>query len=327
MTRPDVRVGIVSWNTAVLLDRCLAAVPAALDGLDAEVVVVDNASADDSVAVASRHHGVRVEPQTENLGYARGMNLALAGTDAPALIALNPDTEAAPGALARLVEVLDRQRDVGLVTPQLVEDDGRSQQSVYRFPSISVSLAAGLLPGPLRPTVGRRLALEGVPQPDRATDIDWAIGAVHCIRASALDGLPYSERSFMYMEDADLCWRLQRDGWRVVFEPDAVVTHVGNAAGEQAWGTGRTARWLGATYDWLAHERGDTYTRVWAAANVVSSGGRLAIDWISSRGPLASTRGGGSRRHRVGVLAGVLPIHLRALRGGADAVQPVDEPA
>ena len=98
MTAPDVRVGIVSWNTAALLDRCLSALPAALGGLRAEVIVVDNASADDSVNVARGHAGVRVELQSENLGYARGMNLALAGSTAPVLLALNPDTEAAPSA-------------------------------------------------------------------------------------------------------------------------------------------------------------------------------------------------------------------------------------
>src|SRR3546814_14755832 len=85
----DVRVGIVSWNTAELLDRCLAALPAALGELEAEVVVVDNDSDDDSAAVAERH-GVKVVHNADHDGYARGMNAALDDTDAPVLIALNP---------------------------------------------------------------------------------------------------------------------------------------------------------------------------------------------------------------------------------------------
>jgi len=321
VTAPDVRVGIVSWNTAALLDRCLSALPAALGGLRAEVIVVDNASADDSVNVARGHAGVRVELQSENLGYARGMNLALAGSTAPVLLALNPDTEAAPGSLAHLIDVLGRERDVGLLAPRLVDDSGRPQHSAYRFPSPGVSLAAGLLPSPFRQWLGPRLALEGAALPERASTIDWAIGAVHCLRASALNGgAPYSERWFMYVEDMDLCWRLRRDGWQVVFDPGATVTHTGNAAGELAWGESRTARWLAATYDWLTLNRGPRYAREWAAANVVAAGGRFAYDWTTSRGPLATRGRGPSRRHQAVALAAALPVHARALRGGAAAV-------
>ena len=64
----DVRVGIVSWNTGSLLDRCLAALPQALDGLESEVVVVDNASSDASADVAARHAGVAVRRMSENVG-------------------------------------------------------------------------------------------------------------------------------------------------------------------------------------------------------------------------------------------------------------------
>src|SRR3546814_13156889 len=101
----DVRVGIVSWNTAELLDRCLAALPAALGELEAEVVVVDNDSDDDSAAVAERR-GVKVGHNADHDGYARGLNAALADTDAPGLIALNPATQAPPGPPPALVSRL-----------------------------------------------------------------------------------------------------------------------------------------------------------------------------------------------------------------------------
>ena len=143
MTR--VRIGIVSWNTAALLDGCLAALPAATEGVDADIVVVDNASSDDSVEVARRHPGVTVIANPENLGYAKGMNQAL-GAAAPApsdvLITLNPDTVAPPGSLTALASHLAAQPDVGLVVPKLVNDDGTLQHSVYRFPSTVISLSS-----------------------------------------------------------------------------------------------------------------------------------------------------------------------------------------
>src|SRR5690349_5715196 len=79
---PAVRVGIVSWNTAECLGACLDALPAALEGVDAEIVLVDNASSDDSAAVGAARPWVRVVRNPDNIGYARAMNQALGGTNA-----------------------------------------------------------------------------------------------------------------------------------------------------------------------------------------------------------------------------------------------------
>ena len=168
MTR--VRVGIVAWNTADLLDSCLSSLPAALSGLDAEVVVVDNHSSDSSARVAEQHCGVQVIRNSTNLGYARAMNQALSADPAvgkaeEVLVALNPDTVTPPGSLSLLVERLLAQRDVGLIVPRLTYPNGSLQHSVYRFPSVAVSAAAGLLP--IRWQQGRAGAplLPGGPRP------------------------------------------------------------------------------------------------------------------------------------------------------------------
>jgi GT2 family glycosyltransferase len=289
-----VRVGIVSWNTAALLERCLAALPAALGDRDAEIVVVDNASRDESVAVARRHHGVRVVANATNEGYARAMNRALADTDAGVLVALNPDTEPPPGSLARLADVLDRDPTVGIVAPRLLDPDGTTQHSVYRFPSLTVAAAVSGLPVRAHRAVGRRLWLEGHSPHDRSGAVDWAIGAVHVIRRAALGGEPpYRERWFMYVEDLDLCWRLGRAGWRVWFAADVEVPHVGNASGAQAWGDDRRARWLDATYDWYALERGRRAARVWALVQVAGLSAKLAVNGV---GGFVPTPGAPARR-------------------------------
>jgi GT2 family glycosyltransferase len=267
-----VRVGIVSWNTAALLDRCLAALPDALGDLDAEVVVVDNASADDSATVAATHAGVTVVANPENVGYARAMNQALqSAAPVDVLVALNPDTEPPPGSLALLVRRLVAESAVGLAVPRLAEDDGRDQHSTYRFPSPLVTLIVSFCPTVLlRRGVGRRFWLEGWSDHRRQVDVDWAIGAVHAMRTEALAAAaPYDERWFMYAEDLELCWRLHEAGWRVRLEGDIAVPHVGNASGAQAWGNERTVRWLVPTYQWYEHARGEAATRRWATVNVV----------------------------------------------------------
>jgi GT2 family glycosyltransferase len=309
-----VRVGIVSWNTAPLLDRCLDALPAALDGVDASVVVVDNGSRDGSPEVAARHSVVDViVANAENAGYACAMNQALAGAGAEVLVALNPDTVPPPGSLATLARRLVVDPDVGLVVPRLTNHDGTLQHSVYRFPSPRQAAAVLLTPRPLlRGGVGVRWWAEGFAPHDRATDIDWATGAVHVIRAAALDDEPpYDERSFMYVEDVDLCWRLARRGWRRRLDPGVQIMHVGNASGSKAWGAARTDRWMAATYDWYARTFGRQAMRRWAAVNATAVGVHLA-------GALPGAMlGSHTRRVRARELARSLPRQVGTLVAGA----------
>lgn len=302
------RVGIVSWNTAGHLDRCLAALPAALDGVDAEVVVVDNASSDGSAETAASHAHVRVVTNATNVGYAKGMNQALAGTGAEVLIALNPDTEPPPGSLAKLAGRLLTDPGVALVAPTLVGFDGSSQWSARRFPSLGVGSVTCVLPGRgQRGVLGRRLCLEFADQPSAATDIDWAIGAVHVIRAEALVGrAPYDERWFMYVEDLELCWWLARRGWRRRFEADIVVPHVGNPSGDQAWGDDYIGRCYDAIYDWYERDRSRIGVRMFAALNSVRVATRAGAAVLARR----------SDAHRA-ALRRELPHHTRVLLHGA----------
>ncbi len=311
---PDVRVGIVSWNTAELLERCLASLPAALDDLDAEIVVVDNASDDESVAVARRHPGVEVVPNTANVGYARGMNRALGATEAPVLIALNPDTDPPAGSLATLVRRLRARPEVGLVVPQLLNADGSVQHSVYPFPSLRSAAIDSFVPDRLRQRVARRwwYASASRAHPyDTAGPVDWAIGAVHVIKREALAGRPpYSERWFIYTEDIELCWRLESDGWSVCLEPDVRITHVGNASGAQAWGDVPRPRYLRGVYDFDARTHGRGHARAMAAIN--AAGACLHVAGNRLRGPAAGPEG--DRRRRVAAeLRHLLPIHASAV--------------
>lgn len=314
------RVGIVSWNTAELLDHCLAALPEALDGVDAEIVVVDNASSDDSDVVVRTHPGVRLIQNERNIGYARAMNQALAGAgDVDALIALNPDTIPPPGCLRRLCEVLVADPELGLVVPRLEHPDGSGQHSVYRFPSVPIALAVAFLPAAvLRRGLGPRLWLEGHSPHDETQDIDWAIGAVHVIRPAALEGdPPYSTRWFMYVEDLELCGRLAERGWRRRLVADVSVAHVGNAAGAQAWGEERMLQWLSATYDWYEMANGRWRTRAWALANV--AGVLFATVKFLALAVVSRSRRA-DHRHWARQMLTALPLHVLALVGGASSL-------
>jgi GT2 family glycosyltransferase len=305
-----VRVGIVSWNSARHLGACLDSLPAALGPHAAEVVVVDNASGDDSVAVAQRRPGVRTLRNTVNVGYAAAMDRALAPPHPAVLVALNPDTVAPPGSLAALVDVLLGDPAIGLVAPRLRDPSGREQFNAYRFPSAATVAAEHLFwPEPPPGTLRRRV---WGPLPERGClEVDWASGAVHVIRSAALAGAPaYSRRWFIYNEDLELCWRLRRGGWRRVVA-DVDVVHVGNASGVQRWGNDPSRWTIAGVYDWYATVHGPGAARVWAAANAVSASCHVAT--LAARS-FAGERM--DRRTRALQLWRQLPLHLAALRHG-----------
>lgn len=276
------------------------------------MVVVDNASSDGSAAVAGRHP-VCLVVNDENRGYARAMNQALAGSRAGVLIALNPDTVPAPGSLDRLVRALrDGDPDVGLVAPKLLHPDGRVQHSVHRFPTPAIYALSWFVPRFLqRGWLAQRFWLDGRAAHDRAQDVDWVIGAVHVIRAAALGSRsPYDERWFMYVEDLELCWWLSQRGWRRRLEAAAEVVHVGNAAGAQAWGAGRTRRHVAASYDWCRRDIGEAATRRWALVNVAGT-----LWWSSTRILAALARGRPREAAVIRDALAVLPVHLAAMGG------------
>ncbi len=276
-----VRVAIVTWNAAAFIADALTALPDALAAWApaTEIVVVDNASVDDTVA-RCRSLGVTVIANADNVGYARAVNQAFAGSDAEFLVALNPDARPAPGSIAALLDRLAADPSIGLIAPRLIGDDGRLQHSAHRFPSLALAAITGFVPMRLRRgALGDRWLLEGFAQErhHRVGDIDWAIGALHVIRADAVGRAPYRERWFMYIEDLDLCDRIHRAGLRVVLAGDVEVAHIGNASGKTAFGNRRETRWLDAMYDWYALTRGSARARLWGLVNSAGLFTKLAV--------------------------------------------------
>jgi GT2 family glycosyltransferase len=212
------------------------------------------------------------------------MNQALAGAATDVLVALNPDTIPAPRSLAMLVDTLRTDDKIGVVVPRLLNPDGSLQPSVHRFPSVSLSLAMGLIPMTLRDgPIGRHFWLEGYNDHDRRDRIDWAIGAVHAIRRDALPDPdhPYDERRFMYAEDLALCWSMRERGWSVVLDPEAEVVHVGGVAAAQAFGDLIDERKLSADYDWYSEVHGARAARRFAAANSIGFGVKAVVARIA----------------------------------------------
>ena len=225
-----VAVVLVTYESAEHLPACVASLPPAAAPHDVELVVVDNASRDDSVGIA-RSLGAKVVENPRNLGYSEGVNRGAAETAAPWLLVANPDTLLAPGSLARLIETASADPRIACIGPRLRNLDGSDYPTGRRFPSLLVgglhALLAPVWPG--NPAT-RRYHLASIDRTVPAK-VDWVSGACMLLRRSAFDEVGgFDSAYFMYFEDMDLCLLLARAGWKVVLEPRAIVDHVGGGS-------------------------------------------------------------------------------------------------
>jgi N-acetylglucosaminyl-diphospho-decaprenol L-rhamnosyltransferase len=232
-TSVDLSIIVVSYNTREHLARCLRALPAATTGLAWDAIVVDNASGDGSAEMIRRDFpAVTLIANRDNVGFARACNAGLQVAGGRFLLLLNSDAVATPGSLSALVRYARAYPRVGAVGPRIRTADGRPARSCFRFPSLArpyLNIAV------VQRLVGDRFGLPYAWDHPCLRDggvVDWLSGACLLLRREALAGAgALDERYFMYFEDTDLCRRLWRAGWQVVFWPVVEVLHEGGASG------------------------------------------------------------------------------------------------
>ena len=231
---PDVAAVIVNYRTAALTVECLEALPAAAGDLELEVVVVDNASGDDSLARLDGR--AAVIPRERNDGFAAGVNAGFAATLAPIVVVFNPDARPEPGAVAHLVEHLRASSRAGLASPRLLGPDGVPRSSAYRrFPGLVALFRELCIP------LG--YALEHLPALDpyhlppreyvRGARVAHVCGACMAVRRAAYDdagGL--DEGFFLYLEETEWQRRMASRGWTVELVPEARVQHLGGGGSD-----------------------------------------------------------------------------------------------
>jgi N-acetylglucosaminyl-diphospho-decaprenol L-rhamnosyltransferase len=215
----DVAVSIVNHSARGALLSLLASLERELDGpLEAEVVVLDNASDDGSLdAVRERFPQARVIAQEHRAGFGANHNRVIRETSGRYVYLLSPDTRIEPGSLARLVAYMDASPRVGALAPRLRYPDGRPQPSAWRFPAPATAVLGTL-------TLSRLGVVQSRGHEPRR--VDWAMAAALLLRRAALEevGL-FDEGFFMYSEETDLCLRLARAGWETHYLPSVTVVH------------------------------------------------------------------------------------------------------
>lgn len=226
-------VVIVSYNVRTYLLQCLDAVGRATVGLDAEVWVVDNASADGSVeAVREAFPDVHIIANTENVGFARANNAALRRARGEYALLLNPDTIVGEDVLRRATEFLDSHPQAGAVGARMLNRDGTFAPESRRglpTPATAFYKMSGL--ARLFPS-NRRFGRYHMRYLDEheAAEIEIISGAFFFARTAALAKAGFlDEDYFMYGEDVDLSYRLMLDGWQNWYLPATILHYKGES--------------------------------------------------------------------------------------------------
>jgi GT2 family glycosyltransferase len=196
-------------------------------GLKLGITVVDNASSDDTVAaIQTNFSDVRVIVNKKNLGYAAAVNIGANTCDAPFLLISNSDVFYHEDSIHTLYEYIKSDPEIALTGPQQEYPDGSWQYSFGYLPGRRLILNNYLFLNTLI-SMGRKILFKLEMSHDKPKPVEYIDGAVHFVRKADFDALGgFDEDYFFYTEEADFCKRLHDAGRKVMFQPEASVTHI-----------------------------------------------------------------------------------------------------
>ena len=228
--RQPVSVVIVNYNAGELLPPC---VNLALNQAQ-QVIVVDNASTDASLSTLestfpSDNH-LKIIRQSSNAGFAAGCNAGIHTATQPFILFLNPDCLLGADSLQRMVQVIESNPQIGMVGGYLQNPDGSEQGGGRRAiptPWRAFVRAFGLYRlAPYWPRLFFDFHLDKQPLPQQSIEVEAISGALMLVRREAIDDVgTWDTDYFLHCEDLDWCMRFQQKKWKIVFVPDAPVTH------------------------------------------------------------------------------------------------------
>jgi len=229
MQRCMMDVIIVNYKSTHQLLRCLESFAAETTRTPVKVIVYDNTANDGIGFVEKKFPEVTIRHDGRNLGFAGAANKALAESDAPYITLLNPDTIVLRGFFKTMLSYMEKNGDVGIAGPGILNGDGSIQGSARSFPNALTGLfGRGSMLTKLYPKnrISRANILIDRSNGGSPIEVDWVSGACMVVRREAIDQVgPLDERFFLYWEDADWCRRMHQKGWKVIYFPEPRVVH------------------------------------------------------------------------------------------------------
>lgn len=221
----DIGIIVIDYQSDPLLDQALMALANSALSSTFKVVVVENRPRRIHRDIP-KNIDIQFLTQKKNLGFGRAVNLARRQLHAPYLFILNPDVQVFQNTISILHDFMKKNSQVGLVVPKLLDPKGNVQASARKFYDLPTIFCRRSFLGKLFPD-HQRLRDHIMADWDHMTirEIDWALGACMMIRTEAVPDEVFDPRFFLYFEDVDLCLRLKKAGWKVVYHPEAAAVH------------------------------------------------------------------------------------------------------
>lgn len=227
----DISIIIVNWNSLEFTKTCIASIYTTVHNITYEIIVIDNASSDAPCReLMVAYPAVKLILTDHNLGFARANNLGVEHSCGKHILFLNPDTIVQGDAIQKMVAQLELGTNIGAVGCRLLNPDLSLQMScIQAFPTI----ANQLLGVDVFKTHFPNLSLWGMrplfsASPELVSDVEVVSGACLMVNRIALEQVQFfSTEYFMYAEEADLCYKIHRAGWRICHISDAKIIHFG----------------------------------------------------------------------------------------------------
>jgi len=235
----DLSIIIVNWKVKDLLKKCLQSIFEQTKNISFEVFVVDNASSDGSVEmVREKFPQVDLIASSENLGFAKGNNLAIKKSRGRYILLLNPDTEILDNALEKMVRFMDAHLDCGISGCNLLNPDLSLQPSVRAFPNLASQAFILLKIHHLLPhtkTIYKYLVQNF--DYEKMQEVDQVMGAFMMIRREVIEKIGMLDEKFwIWFEEVDFCKRAKSASFKILYTPKAKIIHYFGQSFKQAMG-------------------------------------------------------------------------------------------
>lgn len=232
--KADISIVILNYNAGNFLLKCVHSIKQShLDGIKAELIIVDNGSTDGSIETLQgfRISGIRFEiiQNKKNLGFAKGNNIGARTTSGRYVLFLNPDTLLSKDSLKRVFEFMEQHKNAGAASPILKLADGSIDESSHRgFPTPwnALSHFSGLEKIFCRSHVFSGYTMGWLLDKKKPHEVDAISGAFFFVRRQAAEEVSWwDEDYFWYGEDLDFCYRLKSKGWKIFSLPEVDIVH------------------------------------------------------------------------------------------------------
>jgi GT2 family glycosyltransferase len=219
---------LLTWNSEAHISACLDSLLIAIKDVNHEIIIVDNGSSDNSLAILDEYqsHAIQVIHNIKNSGVAKARNQALKLITGDYVLILDIDTVVNKVALDEMIDFMMKNDDAGLCSCKLISDTGEVQLSCRKLPTVRYKVMNLMESRNIKIKANQSQYYLSEMEGNQPFEVDYVIGACQLIRKPAMDKVGFlDERIFFGPEDADFCLRLKLAGWKIMYLPHVSIIH------------------------------------------------------------------------------------------------------